>query len=298
VNVPASRLAWSRLDSYRGPRPDPSQRLISVTSLINAPRIVRLTALHRHEMPPAEPGTDTWALLGTAVHAALEASKDCPDVPPPLHRELRWETTVTVDGVQWTISGQDDVLEADGTLWDYKVTSGYSVSDGKKATGDWASQLNVLRWGLERSGAVPRGTVKALAVWAILRDWNATQAGRDSEYPQSQEVAVPLPLWSEESVQNYVEGRIRLHEAARHSLPLCTAEERWAKDAGFAVMKTRTSTRATALLTTRDAAERYLAEMLGGKGFIEERPGKSVRCAKYCRIRDFCDQFKKELDRG
>lgn len=296
--IPASRLAWSRLDSYRGPRPDPSQRLISVTSLINAPRIVRLTALHRDALPIAEPGTDTWALLGTAVHAALEASAACPDVPPPIHRELRCETTVTVDGVQWTISGQDDVLEADGTLWDYKVTSSYSVADGRKATGDWASQLNVLRWLLERSGAVPRGTVRSLAVWAILRDWSATQAARDESYPQGQEVGIPLPLWSDESVQSYVEGRIRLHEAARHSLPLCTPEERWARDAGFAVMKTKTSTRATAVLQTREAAERYLAEVLDGKGIIEERPGKSVRCARFCRVSNFCDQFKSTLDRA
>jgi len=70
--IPNSRRAWSRLDSYAGPRPEPSERLISVTSLISPPRIVRLTALHRSEIPPPVPGDDTWSLLGITDHAALD----------------------------------------------------------------------------------------------------------------------------------------------------------------------------------------------------------------------------------
>lgn len=291
--IPASRRAWTVADPYTGPRPGPNERLISITSLINAPRIVRLLALQRADLPADEPGSDTWKLLGTSVHASLERAAAHAD-PPPLLVEHRASTDVTVDGVTWTVSGQNDVIEADGVSWDYKVTSAWSVSDGRSGKGEWASQLNVLRWLFERSGAVPRGTIKGLAVWAILRDWSATQARRDAGYPQSQEIAVPLPLWPLEETGDYVTSRIRLHEAARRTLPECSPEERWAKDAGFAVMRSVKAGRATAVFDTKEAADRYLAEAMGGKGFVEVRPGVSVRCNAYCPVRSVCS-FAKNL---
>jgi hypothetical protein len=287
-------------DPYLGPRAGPSERLISVTSLINAPRIVRLLALHRAELPPDEVGSDTWKLLGTAVHSALQQAAeslktrvaireiDDPDFRAPLLIEHRCETAVTVDGIPWTVSGQEDVLEADGTLWDWKITSAWSVSDGRRGKSDWECQLNVLRWLLERSGAVPRGTVRALAVWAILRDWNASQSRRDTGYPQSQEIDVPFPLWSLDEAQEYVTGRLRLHEAARRTLPDCTPEERWARDSGFAVMRSVKSLRAERIMPTREDAERYVAEILSGRGIVEERKGVSIRCASYCPVSTKC----------
>jgi hypothetical protein len=292
--IPASRRAWSKLDTYTGPRAGPGDRLISVTSLIAPPRQVRLLALHRDEIPPPEPGTDTWLLLGTAVHAALEAAAAKAD-PPPLLVEHRETISVAVDGSEWRLSGQCDVLEADGTLWDYKTTSAYSVQNGGKA--EWTAQTNALRWLLERSGAVPRGTIKALGIWAILRDWSASQARRDERYPQSKEVGIPTPLWSEEDARSYVVRRLRLHEAARRVLPECTAEERWAKGEGFAVLPTRTSPRAAAVLESREDAERYIAEVRDGKGVIEYRAGTSTRCAQHCPVASFCYQFKSLLDK-
>lgn len=292
--IPASRRAWSKLDTYSGPRSGPDERIISVTSLIAPPRQVRLLALHRDEIPPLEPGTDTWLLLGTAVHAALEAAAAKAD-PPPLLVEHRETVSVAVDGIEWRLSGQCDVLEADGTLWDYKTTSAYSVKDGGKD--EWTAQLNVLRWLLERSGAVPKGTIRALGIWAILRDWSASQAARDDRYPAAQEVAVPIPLWSEEDARSYIVGRLRLHEAARRTLPECTAEERWAKGEGWAVLPTRTSPRAAAVLPTREDAARYIAEVRDGKGVIEYRAGTSVRCAQFCAVKSFCSQGQSLLDK-
>jgi len=290
--IPASRRAWSRLDDYRGPRPEPSERLISVTSLIAPPRIVRLTALHRAEMPPSDPGSDTWALLGTAVHAALERAAELSETPPLLI-ERREETQVS----GWTLSGQIDVLEADGTLIDYKVTSAWSVSDGRQGKGEWASQLNVLKWLLERSGAAPKGVIRSLAVWCICRDWQASQAARDENYPQSQELAIAIPIWPEDETFRFITERIALHEAARTNLPECTPAERWSRGGGYAVMRSRKAVRAERIFDRREDAERYLAEALAGKGFVEDRPGKSVRCESYCRVADFCSIRQIYLDK-
>lgn len=292
--IPATRLAWTKRDPYLGPRPSPSERVISVTNLIAPPRIARLTALHRDELPAVEPGSDTWALLGTAVHAALEIAAREAD-PPPILVEHRAVARVTVEGVQWTLSGQCDLLEADGVLWDWKVTSAWSVSDGRSGKGEWACQLNVLRWLLERTGAVPRGTIRGLGVWAILRDWSATQAQRDAGYPERQEIAVPIPLWSPEEAEAYVRERLALHEAARHKLPECNADERWARDAGFAVLRSAKAPRAERIFQRREDAERYRDELLNGKGIVEERFGRSIRCERYCPVKSVCS-FAKALD--
>ena len=293
--IPATRKAWTKRDPYLGPRPSPAERIVSVTNLIGPPRIARLTALHRDELPPVEPGEDTWALLGTAVHAALEAAAREAD-PPPLLVEHRATAEVSVGGTLWTVSGQCDLLEADGILWDWKCTSAWSVSDGRTGKSEWECQLNTLRWLLERSGAVPRGAIRGLAVWAILRDWSESQAQRNGGYPDRQELAVPVPLWTPDEADAYVRERLRLHEAARHELPDCTPEERWAKGAGWAVLKSAKSARAERILDSKADAERYRDELLGGRGLIEERHGTSARCAKYCPVRSVCTQAKKLLD--
>lgn len=301
IGIPATRLAWSKLDLYSGPRPEPHERKISVTSLVAPPKIARLKSLHRDELPSSEPRyvngklvtPDTWALFGTALHAALEAAAKIAD-PPPLLVEKRLHATVTVEGVLWELSGQLDVQEADGILWDWKSTSAYSVSDGRKGKSEWETQLNVLSWLLTRNGH-PRPS--GLAVYGFYRDWSRKLAGRDgSDYPEDDEGPVPIAHWTEAEQYGYVLERLRLHEAARHTLPDCNDVERWARGSGWAVLPSLKSPRAAAILETREDAERYLAEVRGGKGVIERRPGQSNRCADYCPVKDFCLQHKLELD--
>lgn len=303
MNVPASRLAWSRLDSYSGPRPDPSERTVSVTTLVAPPRIARLKSLNRASLPSQEPRyvngklstPDTSALFGTALHAALEAAARLAD-PPPLLVEERLTSTVTVEGRQWTVSGQLDVLEADGILWDWKSTSAYSVSDGRKGKSEWECQLNVLSWLLVRNGHTrPKG----LSVWGFWKDWSRKIASRsENDYPEDDEGPVEVAHWSYDEQTDYVQARLKLHEAARHSLPECTPAERWARDAGWAVLASAKAPRAAAVFDSEETAKRYLAEVRNGKGIIEFRPGTSNRCAQWCIVSSFCDQFKKELDRS
>jgi len=162
---------------------------------------------------------------------------------------------------------------------------------------EWERQLNVLRWLLERSGAVPRGTIRGLAVWAISRDWSEKQAQRDPGYPQAQECAIPCRMWSEDECYAYVTGRLALHEAARTALPECTPEERWARDSGWAVLKSAKSARADRIFPTEEEAKRYVKEVLIGRGILEYRPGTSNRCARFCKVNFACSFFKNQLDK-
>lgn len=298
--IPASRISWTRLDEYDGPRPSPSERVISVTSLVSPPRIARLTALHRAELPSNAPRyergklvtPDTWAVFGTALHSTLERAARLAD-PPPILVEERLSTEVSVDGTRWTVSGKLDVYEADRTLWDWKSTSAYSVSGGRTGKGEWASQLNVLAWLLARNG---HPAPLKLAVWGFWKDWSRKLSERDGlNYPEDDEGPVEVPLWSPDEVQIYVLDRLRRHESARASLPDCTAEERWARDAGWAVLKSSKSVRAERVLPTLEDARRYRDEILGGKGLIEERPGTPKRCLECCAVRSVCS-YAKSLD--
>ena len=299
--IPASRLAWTLLDEYDGPRPSASERVISVTNLVSPPRIARLTALHRHELPSSAPRyengrlitPDTWAVFGTALHATLERAARQAD-PAPILVEHRLETQVTVEGVLWTLSGKLDVFEADLTLWDWKSGSAYSVSGCRKGKSEWACQLNVLAWLLTRNGY---RRPKKLAVWGFWKDWSKKMAARDAEYPQDDEGDVPIPLWTEDETYRYVLDRLALHEAARKALPECSPEERWAKGEGFAVLPTKTSPRAAAVLESREDAERYLSEVRDGKGVIEYRAGTSTRCAQFCAVKSFYSQGQSLLDK-
>jgi len=300
--ISASRRAWSRLDSYAGPKPIPSERLISVTSLVAPPRIARLKSLNRASLPSQEPRyvngklqtPDTKALVGTAVHAALAEAARHAD-PPCILIEERMEATVTVEGCLWTVSGQLDVLEHDLTLIDWKNTSAYQVSDGRKGKSEWETQLNVLSWLLVRNGYQ---RPKRLLNWGIFGDWSRKIAARsENDYPEDDECPVEAAHWSYEEQTDYVQARLRLHEAARHSLPDCTPEERWAKDAGWAVLASSKAPRAAAVYDNRETAERYLREVRGGKGVLEYRPGTSNRCASFCIVSAFCEQWKKELDK-
>ena len=300
--IPATRLAWSRLDLYSGPRPDPSDRTISVTTLVGPPRVARLKSLNRASLPSQEPRyvngklltPDTASLFGTALHAALEAAARLAD-PPPLLVEERLTASVTADGYTWTVSGQLDVLEADGTLWDWKSTSAYSVSDGRKGKSEWECQLNVLSWLLVRNG---HARPKSLAVWGFWKDWSRKIASRsENDYPEDDEGPVEVAHWSYDEQTDYVQARLRLHEAARHSLPDCTPEERWARDSGWAVLKSAKSARADRIFPTEEEAKRYVKEVLIGRGILEYRPGTSNRCARFCKVNFACSFFKNQLDK-
>jgi len=98
---------------------------LSVTQLINSPKIVALSNKFQDELE--EDAADmVWSIFGSAVHSVLEHGKD-PNhvVEERIHAEL--------DG--WRISGAIDlqIKNDDGTVSvrDYKTTSAWSVMNSK-----------------------------------------------------------------------------------------------------------------------------------------------------------------------
>ncbi|EGV16434.1 hypothetical protein [Thiocapsa marina] len=270
------RNAVRFLENVRQPI-DSKRNAISVTRLIDSPRIVQLQKRYGEQLT-ADVTDQLWALLGSALHQVLAWNTDNEDVLT--------EQRMSVDINGWNVSGQFDRFDtAIGLLSDYKVTSVYGVLNGVKP--EWEKQLNVLRYLL----ALNRYRVDRLEIIAVLRDWQSAQALRDPSYPAIPVVRIEVPVWDLVDTEDYIVSRVKLHQQAEteQTLPECTPAERWEKDATYAVVKPGRS-RALRVFTTREEAE-TLVEATPGSA-LQVRSGESIRCERFCPCAAFCDQFQ------
>jgi len=248
---------------------------ISVTRLISPPRKVALERANYKDLE--EDASDrVWSLFGQAMHVVLERAENIADT----------ETRLVMERQGWNISGQFDRFDpVSGVLSEYKVVSTYSVKNGSRS--EWIAQMNILATLLREHGYA----VNQLQVVVILRDWSKGQAQRNSDYPAQPVVVIEIPLWSEEKCEEFIDERIRIHQAARDRLPDCTAEERWQTANVYALMKEGRKT-AVKLFESEDEAE-SACKAGGDKHYLVFRPGKSIRCESYCPAAPFCEQYQR-----
>jgi len=248
----------------------------SVTELIKPPRITALEAQHWEELE--EDASDRlWALMGSAGHEVLRRSADGGIV----------EERVSIELGGLKISGQMDYVVADNAIIDYKFVSVWAIQDGAKP--EWEQQLNCYRYMAKQYGVV----VKELKIIAILRDWSKLEAKRDSSYPQSQVTVLPIRMWDDAVVEQWLKMRTIAHVAARNGiLPNCMPDDVWEKPERYACMK-KGNKRASRVLDTRLDAGTWIASQPKPSDFnIEVRPAERPRCESYCAVSEFCQQFK------
>lgn len=275
---------------------------ISVTRLIQPPQIKWL--LRGREV--TEDAVDRiWALLGQVMHTILERAN-----PGTAVVEKRLFTKVR----GWVVSGQFDVLEGN-VLTDYKFTTVYAR--GGKV--EWVNQLNLL-YALCRRNDV---AIDRAQVIAIFRDWRPREA-LAHDYPKTQVAVIPVPLWSPEKAEAYLEERVRIHQL--DNPPPCTDEERWAQPERWALMQGEQEQWAL-MQEGRKRAVKVLDEKqdlplkpgqywerregqpgkrairlfetkpeitLGRGQYWEHRPGAYRRCEGYCAAAPFCPQLAAE----
>ena len=283
--LPDAFVNYARSDKYSKGDSD-----ISVTQLIDSPRILLMRERHKEELT-TDAMDMVWALFGTAVHAVLEGAVGQNVVKEKrLYRE--------VDG--WVLSGQVDQYEIKDNalrITDYKVTSVWSVIFNKQ---EWVNQLNVYAYLLEMEEQIP---VNSIQICAILRDWNRREASLRPDYPQTPIAIVDIPLWSLEERTAYVEDRIALHQNARQlfdlndGMVLCTKDEMWSKPDVYAVKKP-SNKKAKKRFEDRENAEQFLDNLKDKHLYeIEFRAGESARCKNnYCGVADFCNQYKETIN--
>lgn len=262
---------------------------MSVTELLNSPRIVQLKRKHWDELTE-DASSMVWSIFGTAIHNVLEHGKgDNHIVEERIHIEL--------DGMH--ISGAIDLqeVEPDGIIVsDYKTVGAWSVLNEKQ---DWHNQLNSYAYLVEAAKKVP---VKKLQIVAIVRDWSRRDAATREGYPKAPIVVIDIPLWPFADREAYVRSRISLHGDAFFEMetdgemPECTPEECWEKPTVYALKKDG-NVRAKSVHETREAAETALTAATekakkGEKFLIEVREGDRTRCSGFCQVAPYCQQHQ------
>ena len=94
-------------------------------------------------------------------------------------------------------------------------------------------------------------------------------------------------MWSMGEPQDYILKRIAAHDEQAAKPPVCTKEERWQRDAEYAVMK-RGKKNALKKVNDLDHAE-AIASSFGPGYYVEERKVEPVRCLDFCSVWQWCD---------
>lgn len=192
----------------------------SATGLANPPRATALVKLNPDALQ-VDVSSRVAAIIGQGSHSIAErAARPGIDLC-----EERLFAKFNVDGETYTVSAALDLYETDTqTLTDWKTTKAYAFSKkaGSGQKPEWIEQLNIGAELLRRNGHDP----KKLVIIALLKDWSQREAGQ-SGMPESEVIAVELPLWEPSQATAHIEDRIRAHVAALKELPLCNSKETW-----------------------------------------------------------------------
>jgi hypothetical protein len=278
-NIPETFVNIMRRPTYNKGKAN-----LSVTQLINSPKIVALTNKFDNELE-SDVSERVWSIFGSAIHQVLEHGKDKNHL---IEERLQTE----LDG--YVISGAIDLQiihdYVSVSIRDYKTTSVWAVMNEKR---EWEEQLNIYAWLVE---VVKKLTVKDIGIVAIIRDWNRRDAATREGYPEAPIKELPIKLWSFEEREAFVKARIHEHAVCEFAmdtedkLPDCTPSEMWEKPTVYALTK-KGNVRAKSLHETPELAQAAL-EAAGKDYEVIVRPGERTRCANFCQVSAYCQQWR------
>jgi hypothetical protein len=265
----------------------------SITQLIDSPRARRLKEIFKDQISYSA-SEFAPSIIGSAGHSLIERFAK----PPFVAEERVFYSYKISEEESLIISGAIDLQKinknGEREISDLKFCKSYAVINGKR---EWELQLNGYAWLLRKNGH----KVNKLQIIAYITDWNKRKASSEIDYPAQQLTMVDIPLWDYEVQDGYFIERLLFHCDADFSqadeLPLCSAEERWARPTSYAVMKNK-NIRALRVFSDSETAKAYIEEHLSGdtknKYRVEERPGENVRCASWCKVAKFCNQNRSD----
>ena len=288
-NMPQSFVTLVESLIYDPRESDPNR--ISITTLINNPRVRLLTLQHWDEIEE-DVSNHLWRIMGNAVHYVMAKIED--NKEKSKNQLIETKIIEVVDGL--TIVGKLDLYDGNlKSIEDYKFTSVFSAQMGEHD--DWENQLNPYAWLLRKSGFV----VEKAYINAILKDWRKSETLRYDDYPPIPFKRIPVKLWDFDKQQAYVEERVRLYKLAMsqpiEKLPICSDTERWYEPGKYAIYKNENKT-ATRLLDTPETAAQYMAEVQAkdtkSTYRIDHRPGLDRKCTNYCLANKYCSYWKEK----
>ena len=244
-------------------------------------------------------GTSAMKRLGYPDHIAdnlvINPTDDQIEANPniiPVWIEQRAIKEITINGVVWKIGGKFDMV-LDGRIFDTKTTSVYAYLKGSKDD-DYSLQGGIYRW-LNPE----KITSDHIYIQFLFTDWQRAEARRNSNYPQHKALEYPVPLPSDDDVQDYVVGKIkelsRLWNSPEEHLPPCTDKELWRSDPQFKYYSDPAkandpNSRSTKNFDNLAEANAFAAEK--GKGVVVTKMGEPKACT-YCPAFQACQQRKR-----
>lgn len=274
MNLPAAFVNAVNVRRHNEPH------CFSATTLNKGAKEIILTDRHFDEIE-IDAADQVWAVLGTAVHSIMEAQKD----------ENFHEEKFKVAVGDSFVTGQVDSYDMEhATIFDWKTASVWKIQFADFS--DWRAQGMTYAWLLKKSGL----DVKKCVFVAMLKDHSKTKAKTDASYPQ-------LPVYryefnvTEEALAE-TEKRIiakvaeieNAYKLGDDDIEPCSADERWADNEKWAVMKNGRKT-AIKLFDNSADADAMAGEM-GNAYYVEHRPTISRKCGDYCACKEWCSFYK------
>lgn len=248
---------------------------LSATTLNKGVREIVLSMRHWDEMT-VDVSECVWKLFGKAVHCILEENSD-----DNFHEE-KFSLKVSEHTVTGTVDSYDMKSEV---LYDWKTASIWKIRMGDFS--DWRKQGLTYAWLMRENGL----TVRKVRFVAFLKDWSASSARRDAEYPRKPVFVYEFDITEPdlEETGRRIENCVRRVEDALsmkdEDIPVCSPEERWAVPDKWAVVR-KGAKRASRLFDTEKEAMAFAGE--DKSMTVEFRKGASRKCEDYCLCRDFC----------
>jgi hypothetical protein len=273
---------------------------ISVTELIDSPRISNLKRRHEKEIE-VDIKDVIWLLHGQLIHLMLEANAD--------------ENTICEQRIIVPFEGWDIAMKADficklpGTneycVHDWKDTKVYAWK--RAPNHEHTAQNNIYRWGYRRVAGLNCTTGQ---LDMLLKDFSPLDFRiNPREEPEDEVMAVEVPAWDDDKIEAFLANRIRIHKQARslpdHLLPECTIGERWGDPDRFAVkgvVNGKLADKASpgaSKFESRQEAEQWIANVKdkSKKYVVEFRKGENRRCdGNKCWVRKWCVQYNEVLE--
>lgn len=318
AGIPLSVAVFLATDHY-----DHEQAGISATSLLKPTRQIILS----DRLPQTSQVVDVSSMvpnrLGAAIHDGIERAWLNPDLeqvllslqyPAGVAKKVKVNPTREeafsgkiipvfmeqrlfreIDGV--TISGKFDFL-AEGCLEDFKRTSTMMWGKTDKHE-DYILQGSIYRW---LDPELIYGDT--MAINFIFRDWLASRARIDPNYPQEQVIQKRFPLLSLEETEHFIRHKLReldrCKDLPEHQLPRCTDKELWRTEPKFKYYKNpaiaEKGGRSTKNFDSLAEANARLAKD-GNVGVIVTVPGQ-VKACLYCPAFDVCTQKDELIQEG
>ena len=243
----------------------------------------------------------TMRLLGY-THDIIERIKINPDPRLltedciPIYFEQRFKRPITVNGIDYTISGKPDII-ANGAVQDIKTTTTvtHKLSDKND---DYILQCSIYRWLASKII-----TKDYLQINFLFNDWFAGRAKADPSYPQSACTKLKLPLLSLAETEQYIIEKLTaiqaLKDAPEHTIPFCTDKELWRKESAFKYWAKEASYKEGKRCTKNFETDKAAADarVAAKGGIVREVPGAVVAC-RYCPAFDACSQKDEYLASG